>query len=98
MAEQSMAVVQTKATRLMPAWLSIGVIIACLAMAGGVAWGYWHPGWADNIVVLDHNPHDGVHPDKNAQNQWDASAGPRSAKTSRAPNGDLDVLFHFNPG
>ncbi|MDB5354225.1 MAG: hypothetical protein JWN24_678 [Phycisphaerales bacterium] len=91
-----MADIQTKPTRLMPAWLSIGIIIACLALAGGVAWWYWHRGWADNIVMLDHNPNDGVHPDKNAKNQWDASAGPASAKITRARNGNLDVNFYFN--
>ena len=91
-----MAVIQTKPTGQMPAWLSIGIIIACLALAGGVARWYWHRGWADNIVMLDHNPNDGVHPDMNSKNQWDASTGPASAKITRAHSGNLDVNFYFN--
>ncbi|MDB5171582.1 MAG: hypothetical protein JWN51_355 [Phycisphaerales bacterium] len=91
-----MAVIQTRPIRQMPAWLSIGVIVACLTLAAGVAWWYWHRGWADNIVLLDHNPNDGVHPAKAGKDQWDASAGPAGAKIVRARNGNLDVNFYFN--
>jgi hypothetical protein len=90
-----MAVIEMRPVRQMPAWLSALIILACLALAGGVARWYWRGGWSDNIVMLDHNPGDGVHASTKAKNQWDATAGPAAAKIVRARDAKLNVSFFF---
>jgi hypothetical protein len=79
----------------MPAWLSTVIILSCLALAGGVARWYWRGGWSDNIVMLDHNPGDGVHASPRTKNQWEATAGPAAAKIIRNHAGKLDVSFFY---
>jgi hypothetical protein len=90
-----MTVIQTRPVRQMPAWLSTVIILSCLALAGGVARWYWRGGWSDNIVMLDHNPGDGVHASPRTKNQWDATAGPAAAKIVRSRDGKLDVSFFY---
>jgi hypothetical protein len=90
-----MAVIETRPVRQMPAWLSTMIILACLALAGGVARWYWRGGWSDNIVMLDHNPGDGVHAAPKTKNQWDATAGAAAAKIVRNYDGTLEVSYFY---
>ncbi|HZL37909.1 MAG TPA: hypothetical protein VFC78_21505 [Tepidisphaeraceae bacterium] len=77
----------------MPTWLSASLIIACLAAAGAVGWWFWKSGPRGQVVVLRHNPDDGVK--TTGRNRWDVRSGIGLLRVAKKGGGTLDVSFEY---
>lgn len=80
--------------RQIPAWVTLSVVLACMAGGGWLGYRLLWAGPADRIVVLDHNPDDGVRQGQ-GDNRWYVQAGNARLWVSAAKDGKTDMAFSF---